>query len=54
VAQSATKQAPSKAAASSKTYVISLENRKARGSGHERPEEILAAARAFSNMASRM
>jgi AcrR family transcriptional regulator len=47
VAQSATKQAPSKAAASSKTYVISLENRKARGSGHERPEEILAAARAL-------
>jgi AcrR family transcriptional regulator len=28
-----------------RTYVISLENRKARGSGHERPEEILAAAR---------
>jgi AcrR family transcriptional regulator len=29
----------------SRTYVISLDNRKARGSGHERPEEILAAAR---------
>jgi AcrR family transcriptional regulator len=28
-----------------KTYVISLENRKARGCGHERPEEILCAAR---------
>jgi AcrR family transcriptional regulator len=47
VAQSATKQVPDKARASSKTYVISLENRKARGSGHERPEEILAAARAL-------
>ena len=30
---------------SPRTYVISLENRKARGSGHERPEEILSAAR---------
>jgi AcrR family transcriptional regulator len=30
-----------------RTYVISLENRKARGSGHERPEEILCAARAL-------
>jgi AcrR family transcriptional regulator len=30
---------------SPKTYVISLENRKARGSGHERREEILTAAR---------
>ena len=29
----------------SRSYVISLDNRKARGSGHERPEEILAAAR---------
>ncbi len=28
-----------------RTYVISLDNRKARGSGHERLEEILAAAR---------
>ncbi len=28
-----------------RTYVISLENRKARGSGHERPAEILEAAR---------
>lgn len=28
-----------------RTYVISLENRKARGSGHERREEILRAAR---------
>jgi AcrR family transcriptional regulator len=37
--QSAIKQAPPR------TYVISLENRKARGSGHERPEEILCAAR---------
>jgi AcrR family transcriptional regulator len=39
--QSASKQLPPK------TYVISLENRKARGSGHERPEEILCAARAL-------
>ncbi len=31
----------------SRSYVISLDNRKARGSGHERPEEILAAARAL-------
>ena len=30
-----------------RTYVISLENRKARGYGHERPEEILCAARAL-------
>jgi AcrR family transcriptional regulator len=30
-----------------KTYVISMENRKARGRGHERPEEILCAARAL-------
>ena len=30
---------------SPRTYVISLENRKARGSGHERREEILRAAR---------
>ncbi len=30
---------------SAKSFVISLENRKARGSGHERREEILAAAR---------
>jgi AcrR family transcriptional regulator len=30
-----------------RTYVVSLENRKARGSGHERPEEILCAARAL-------
>jgi AcrR family transcriptional regulator len=30
-----------------KTYVISLENRKARGCGHERPEEILCAARSL-------
>jgi AcrR family transcriptional regulator len=37
--RSATKQAPPR------TYVISLENRKARGSGHERREEILRAAR---------
>ena len=28
-----------------RSYVISLDNRKARGSGHERPREILAAAR---------
>ena len=28
-----------------KSYVVSLENRKARGSGHERREEILVAAR---------
>jgi AcrR family transcriptional regulator len=39
--QSASKQL------SPRTYVISLENRKARGSGHERPEEILCAARAL-------
>jgi AcrR family transcriptional regulator len=39
--QSASKQL------SPRTYVISLENRKARGSGHERPEEILNAARAL-------
>jgi AcrR family transcriptional regulator len=31
--------------APSRFYVVSLDNRKARGSGHERPEEILAAAR---------
>jgi len=37
--RTAIKQAPPR------TYVISLENRKARGSGHERPEEILHAAR---------
>jgi AcrR family transcriptional regulator len=37
--RTATKQAPPR------TYVISLENRKARGSGHERREEILRAAR---------
>src|SRR5580658_8734657 len=37
--RTATKQA------SPRTYVISLENRKARGSGHERREEILRAAR---------
>jgi len=37
--RTATKQAPPR------TYVISLENRKARGSGHERREEILHAAR---------
>lgn len=30
-----------------KTFVVSLENRKARGSGHERCDEILAAARAL-------
>lgn len=30
-----------------RSYVISLDNRKARGSGHERREEILAAARAL-------
>ena len=30
-----------------RTYVAPLENRKARGSGHERPEEILCAARAL-------
>ena len=41
MSQSATKPLPPK------TYVISLENRKARGSGHERPEEILGAARAL-------
>ena len=39
--QPASKQLPPK------TYLISLENRKARGSGHERPEEILGAARAL-------
>ena len=39
MAQAAIKQA------SPRTYVISLENRKARGCGHERPEEILCAAR---------
>ena len=39
MAEAAIKQTPSK------TYIISLENRKARGSGHERPEEILCAAR---------
>ncbi|MGA2042040.1 MAG: TetR/AcrR family transcriptional regulator [Roseiarcus sp.] len=33
--------------AAPRTYVISLENRKARGYGHERPEEILCAARAL-------
>jgi AcrR family transcriptional regulator len=36
---------PTAAKKPSRTYVISLDNRKARGSGHERPEEILAAAR---------
>ena len=35
------------AAKPARSYVISLENRKARGSGHERLEEILAAARAL-------
>ena len=30
-----------------KSYVVSLENRKARGSGHERAQEILSAARAL-------
>ncbi|WP_428392811.1 TetR/AcrR family transcriptional regulator [Lichenicoccus sp.] len=35
-------QAPAKPR---RSYVISLDNRKARGSGHERPQEILAAAR---------
>jgi AcrR family transcriptional regulator len=39
MARAAVKQSPPK------TYVISLENRKARGCGHERPEEILCAAR---------
>jgi len=29
----------------SRSYVVSLDNRKARGQGHERPAEILAAAR---------
>lgn len=29
----------------SRSYVVSLDNRKARGSGHERPSEILAAAK---------
>lgn len=33
------------AAKPSRSYVISLDNRKARGSGHERLEEILSAAR---------
>jgi AcrR family transcriptional regulator len=33
--------------AAPRTYVISLDNRKARGFGHERPEEILCAARAL-------
>ena len=32
-------------AARGKTYVVSLENRKKRGAGHERPAEILKAAR---------
>jgi AcrR family transcriptional regulator len=59
MAQSALKQAPAKQVPAkqvpakqvpakqvpAKTYVISLENRKARGCGHERPEEILCAAR---------
>ena len=31
--------------APSRSFVVSLDNRKPRGSGHERPEEILAAAR---------
>ncbi len=30
-----------------KSYVVSLENRKRRGFGHQRPEEILSAARAL-------
>ena len=32
-------------AGESRSYVVSLDNRKARGQGHERPAEILAAAR---------
>src|SRR5579859_5270420 len=36
-----------KTPALARTYTISLENRKARGSGHERLGEILAAARAL-------
>jgi AcrR family transcriptional regulator len=32
---------------SAKSYVVSLENRKRRGFGHQRPEEILSAARAL-------
>jgi len=32
-------------AAKGRTYILSLDNRKARGFGHERPGEILAAAR---------
>jgi AcrR family transcriptional regulator len=39
MAEAAVKQVPPR------TYVISLENRKARGCGHERLEEILCAAR---------
>jgi AcrR family transcriptional regulator len=39
LARSAVKQIPPR------SHVIPLENRKARGSGHERPEEILSAAR---------
>ncbi len=45
--------------ASARTYTISLANRKARGSGHERLEEILAAARelflehGFENVSTR-
>lgn len=35
----------SNVAKAAKSYVVSLENRKARGSGHERRDEILAAAR---------
>src|SRR5580698_11520185 len=41
MAEAAFKQIPPR------TYVISLDNRKARGCGHERPEEILNAARAL-------
>ena len=46
-------------AQAAKTYTISLANRKARGSGHERKGEILAAARSlfvehgFENVSTR-
>jgi AcrR family transcriptional regulator len=50
---------PKKPSSPERTYVISLANRKARGSGHERLAEILAAARAlflehgFENVSTR-
>jgi AcrR family transcriptional regulator len=50
---------PKRPAASGRTYTISLANRKARGSGHERLGEIRAAARAlflehgFENVSTR-